>query len=348
MYRSLLNEKNADGYIVLNHSDIRYFSGLTSSNIALLITDKESFVFSDSRYKYRIESQNKFTPVVVTKNVVEAATEKVKELKLNKVLADPTDFSHSDYIKYLAGICDVLEFESGITTMARAIKRKEEISDIIKAQNIAENALKEVFSLIKEGITTGELAAKLDYIMKVKGSEEPAFSTIALSGAQTADCHGIPDNTEVKKGEFLLFDFGATVNGYRSDMTRTVAYGEPSEFMENIYGIVLEAHYKAANALKAGVKASEIDSKAREYITDKGYGELFLHSTGHGVGLDIHEYPTLSSRSDAVLLEGMAVTVEPGIYIKDKFGIRIEDTYIIEENGSYSTAKMEKNLIKLK
>lgn len=348
MYKNLLEERNADGYLVFDHSDIRYFSGLTSSNIALLITKNESFVFSDSRYKYRIESQNEFTPIVVNKSVAAAAAEKAKELKLKKILAEPEDFSYGDYIKNLSSVKDALQFESGITTKIRAVKRKDEIEKIIKAQGIAEKALKEVFSFIKEGITTKEIAAKLDYIMGIMGSEEPAFSTIALTGAQTADCHGIPDGTKVKNGDFLLFDFGATVNGYRSDMTRTIAYGNVTEEMGNIYDIVLKAHLKAAKELKAEVKASEIDKKAREYIREEGYGELFLHSTGHGVGLDIHEYPTLSTKSDAVLSEGMAVTIEPGIYIKDKFGIRIEDTYIIEKNGSYSTAKMEKNLIKLK
>lgn len=346
--KGLLEAEGADGYIVLNHSDIRYFSRLTSSNIALLITEGESFVFSDARYKYRIEAQSRFTPVVVSGNILKAVSDKVNKLGLKKVLADPTDFSHFSYLEYLEPVKDVLFFKTGITKEARAIKREDEIESIIKAQNIAEAALKEIFPLIREGITTAELAARIDFLMSIKGSEEPSFPTIVLSGAGTADCHGVPDNTRVKNGDFVLFDFGATVNGYRSDMTRTVAYGEITPFMEEIYGIVLTAHEKAAASLRAGIRASEADMKARGYIKEKGFGDLFLHSTGHGVGLDIHEYPTVSENSEAVLERNMAVTVEPGIYIKNDFGIRIEDTYIIEENGSYSTAKTEKKLIKLK
>lgn len=345
---NILSFNGADGYLVLNHSDIRYFSKLTSSNIALLITKEESFVFSDARYKYRIESQNLFTPVVCKGSLLSCVTEKIKELNLEKILLDPEDISYSAYLENLSDIGYKLIIKKGITKEIRAIKKEDEIKSLIKAQNIVEESLKEIFPLIKKGVTTAEIAAKLDMSMAVKGSEEPAFSTIVLTGAKTADCHGVPDNTEIRENNFVLFDFGATVNGIRSDMTRTIVYGESTPLMEEVYNIVLTAHEKSAAELKAGVEASYVDSVARNYITEKGYGELFLHSLGHGVGLDIHEYPTLSTKSEAVLSENMAVTVEPGIYIKDKFGIRIEDTYIIGENKACSIAKMEKTLIKLK
>ncbi len=348
MYNEILKAEKADGYLVLNNSDIRYFSGIVSSNIALLITGKESFVFSDGRYKYRIEAQNKFTPVVCKSSAVLAAVEKIKELGLKCVLCSPEDFSHKLYLECFKDVSDKLLFKSFVTKEFRAVKRKDEIENIIKAQRIAETSLKEIFPLIKEGVTTAEIQAKLDYAMNIKGSEEPAFPTIVLTGEKTNDCHGVPDNTKISENQFILFDFGATVNGYRSDMTRTVVYKEPDSYMEKIYNIVLAAHEKAAEFIKDGVWASEADACARDYITNQGYGAFFLHSLGHGVGLDIHEYPTLSPKSDAVLKEGMAVTVEPGIYLENKFGIRIEDTYIVEKNGCKSIALMEKSLIKLK
>lgn len=345
---NILSSYGADGYLVLNHSDIRYFSKLTSSNIALLITKEESFVFSDARYKYRIESQNLFNPIVCRGSLLSSVKTKINELKLEKILLDPDDISYSAYLDNFADISNKLILKKEITKEIRAIKKEDEIKSLIKAQNIAEESLKEIFPLIKKGVTTAEIAAKLDMCMAVKGSEEPAFSTIVLTGAKTADCHGVPDNTEIEENNFVLFDFGATADGIRSDMTRTVVCGEATPFMEEMYNIVLTAHEKAAAELKEGIYAKDADALAREYIKEKGYGDLFLHALGHGVGLDIHEYPTLSEKSETMLLKNMTVTVEPGIYIRDKFGIRIEDTYIIGENKADSIAKMEKSLIKLK
>jgi len=346
--KEILNEYNADGYIVLANSDIRYFSGLVSSNIAILVTKGESFVFSDGRYKYRIEAQKIYTPVVCTESILKVLTDKIKELDLKKVLVDPTAFSYDTFLKRFSDIKDRLILKTSVTENLRAVKREDEIRSVKTAQQIAEESLREIFPLIKAGVTTAEIAAKLDFVMKLKGSEAPAFDTIVLSGAQSADCHGIPDNTEVKEGEFVLFDFGATVNGYRSDMTRTVVYGEPDEFMEKMYNIVLEAHKKSANEIKDGAKASDVDLAGRNYITNEGYGEFFLHSTGHGVGLDIHEYPTVSYRSETILKKNMLITIEPGIYLENRFGIRIEDTYIVGEHSGKSIALMEKTLIKLK
>lgn len=346
--REILKEYNADCYLVLNSSDIRYFSGLVSSNIALLITEAEAFVFSDGRYKYHIESQSLYTPVVCTGGACIAGAAKIKELGLKRVLIDPESFSYGTYLKAFAEISGNFITASGITNFLRARKSEYEIECIKRAQNIAEESLKEILPLVKEGVTTAEIAAKLDFAMKIKGSEEPAFSTIVLTGAGSADCHGVPDGSVVKKGDFVLFDFGATFKGLRSDMTRTFAVGEADDLMRSLYETVLDAHYRAAEKIKPGIKASEVDSAARKVISDAGYGELFLHSTGHGVGYDIHEFPTVSSKSEAILEENMIITDEPGIYIKDKFGIRIEDMYIVGKNEGISMAEMSKNLIILK
>lgn len=344
----LLKEHNADGYIVLNKSDVRYFSGLVSSNIALLVTAGESYVFSDGRYKYHIESQDVYTPVVCSGSAVTAAAEKIKELGLEKILIDPESISYAVFLSCFAEIRDKLVTATGITNQIRAVKKQYETESVIKAQKISENSLREIFPLINEDVTTSEIAAKLDYAMRLKGSEEASFDTIVLTGAGSADCHGVPDSTKIKKDEFLLFDFGATVNGYRSDMTRTVVYGKADDFMKNIYSTVLDAHIKAAERIKAGVKASDVDAAARNYISEKGYKEAFLHSTGHGVGLDIHEYPSISFKSNTILEKNMLITIEPGIYIKNRFGVRIEDIYIVDDECGISIASMEKNLTELK
>lgn len=341
--KEYIREQGCDSYIVMDNSDIRYFSGLVSSNIVLLITLKKDYVFSDGRYKFVIERQDLFEPCCVTKPVLYEVAEKINELNLKKTLIDPEHINHKRY-KELEKSVNLFD-KSGITKDLRIIKDKNEIKNIIRAQKIAEKAFVETLRFIKEGITTKEIAAFLDYKMSVYGSEEPAFSTIVVNEEESADCHGVPSEKKIKKGDLILFDFGATYNGYRSDMTRTVAFSEISEEKKKIYDIVLNAHLKAKEELKPGATCNYIDGIARKYIEDAGFGEEFLHSLGHGVGLDIHEYPTLNTKCEDVLKEGMVVTIEPGIYIKNKFGIRIEDTYVITEDGCKSIAETEKSII---
>lgn len=343
--KKILEEKKADAYIVLNYADIRYFSDVISSNIALVITREKDYILSDARYKFVIERQNKFVPVVIKKALLSAVADILKEHGLKKVLLDDSHITFADFKKFEGeSECDFV-FEREITKPLRIIKTKEEIENIKKAQKIAEKALSEVLENIKEGMSSKEIAAKLDYKMALYGSEDPAFETIVATGADSADCHAVPNGNKVKKGDFILFDFGATVNGYRSDMTRTVAFGEIDEEKKKIYDIVLKAHLDAMNGVKPGVECSQIDKIARDIIKNNGYEKDFLHSLGHGVGIDIHEEPRLSEKSTDVLESGMVVTVEPGIYLGNKFGVRIEDTVIITENGYESVADFPKNLI---
>ncbi len=341
--KEYIRENGCDSYIVTDISDIRYFSGLVSSNIVLLITLKEDYVFSDGRYKFLIENQKLFHPVCIKKPILTEVCEKIKELNLKKTLIDPEHINHKLYeeLKKDVNLCD----KSSITKDLRIIKDEKEINNIVKAEKIAEKAFLETLKIIKEGMTTKEIAAFLDYKMSVYGSEEPAFSTIVVNEEESANCHGVPSEKKINKGDLILFDFGATYNGYRSDMTRTVAFSEISEEKKKIYDIVLNAHLKARDELKPGVTCKYIDSVARKYIEESGYGEDFLHSLGHGVGLDIHEYPTLNLKCEDILKEGMVVTIEPGIYIKNKFGIRIEDTYIITKDGCKSVAGIQKSII---
>jgi Xaa-Pro aminopeptidase len=182
--------------------------------------------------------------------------------------------------------------------------------------------------------------------MKRLGAEDLSFETIALSGANTSMPHGVPSDKRVKKGEFILMDFGATVDGYHSDMTRTVALGQPSEKMREVYEVVLEAQVTAINACRAGITGYELDNIAREIIRKAGYGEYFGHSLGHGVGLEIHEFPNASpSQKDTVFEENNIVTVEPGIYLPGEFGVRIEDFVAVKQDGCYDLTRAEKKLV---
>ena len=216
---------------------------------------------------------------------------------------------------------------------------------IKKAQQITEEAYTEVLNYIKPNVTEREIALELDYLMRKKGADGVSFSLITITGKNTSLPHGVPKDNTIKEGDFFLSDIGALYNGYHSDMTRTVAVKSATDEMEEIYNIVLKAQLSALETVKAGTKASVVDKTARDIISSYGYGEMFGHSTGHGVGLDIHEQPTVSINSETILSSGMVITVEPGIYIPNKFGVRIEDMVCVTKDGYENFATIDKSLI---
>ena len=229
----------------------------------------------------------------------------------------------------------------------RMIKDDEEIECIKMAQHIAEMSLEELLPFIKVGRTEREVALELNRLMFKNGAEDLSFETIVLAGRNTSMPHGVPSDKKIEEGEFVLMDFGAVYNGYHSDMTRTVCVGKPSEEMEKVYDIVLRAQEAGIEAARAGIMGSALDKVSRDIIEAAGYGECFGHSLGHGVGLDIHEKPNASPNYKLPLSSGSVVTIEPGIYIAGKFGVRIEDFVILTENGCENMTKCAKNLISL-
>ena len=204
-----------------------------------------------------------------------------------------------------------------------------------------------ILSYIKEGVSEKELALEIEFFMRKNGAEGVSFDLITISGKNTSLPHGVPSDKKLKKGEFITMDIGCKVNGYCSDMTRTVALGEPSDEMKKVYNIVLQAQLKALKTVKSGITASSVDFAARDLIDKNGFENCFGHATGHGVGLDIHEEPRVSTKSDTVLQSGMIITIEPGIYLQDKFGVRIEDMVMVTDDGCYNFTKSNKELIVL-
>ena len=337
--------KNVDGTLIVSPENRRYFTGFDASDGFLFITKSGSVFLTDSRY-------------------IEAAKDKIICCEVEEQKGKLMDYAKRFNCKVLAVEADRLTVTQlknlrkalhgiKLTTVGtdkiidsfRAVKNEAEIENICKAQRIAEAAFDHILGFIKVGVTEKEVALELDHYMLSHGADGLSFETIAISGANTSKPHGVPTDKKIEHGDFVTMDYGAVVNGYHSDMTRTVAVGAASDEQKKIYKIVFEAQLAVLRVLKNGVKCSDADKAARDVITEAGYGEYFRHSTGHGVGIEIHEKPFISPKSTATLRSGNVVTDEPGIYIPGKFGVRIEDMALITENGCKNLTKAPKELI---
>ncbi|MGK0553808.1 M24 family metallopeptidase [Macrococcus capreoli] len=225
----------------------------------------------------------------------------------------------------------------------RNIKTAEEITILKQAAQYADKALELGVSQLKTGVTEKEVAQYLESeILKIEGISGMSFSTTVLFGDHAASPHGTPGNRQLKNDEYVLFDLGVIYNGYCSDITRTIAFGNPPAFHQEIHAIVTEANNRAIQAVKPGVKVSDIDAIARDYIAEKGYGEAFPHRLGHGLGISVHEFPDISSANDDTLKPGMCFTIEPGIYLHGEVGVRVEDDIIVTEDGYEVLTQYEK------
>ncbi|WP_042345360.1 M24 family metallopeptidase [Bacillus massiliigorillae] len=226
----------------------------------------------------------------------------------------------------------------------RMIKDEQELAIIREACRLADFAVQVGVNEIQEGKTEMDVLAAIEYELKKKGINEMAFSTMVLTGTNAASPHGVPGNTKIQKGDLVLFDLGVVYEGYCSDITRTVAYGDINDKQKEIYDTVLQAQLAAIEASKPGALCSEIDLAARKYIADKGYGEYFPHRLGHGLGISVHEYPSLTETNALPLQEGMVYTIEPGIYVPNVAGVRIEDDIYVTANGCEILTKFPKTL----
>lgn len=229
--------------------------------------------------------------------------------------------------------------------MDKTVKTPEELLIIAKAEAIGDKTFEHLLDYIKVGMTELEIADEVERTMRSLGAEGLSFPTIAVSGVNSNQPHGEPSDRKIQEGDFLTLDIGCVYRGYCSDMTRTVAIGYATDEMKKIYDIVLKAQLAGLEMVKAGVKCFDVDKASRDVIEEAGYGEFYIHGTGHGVGTEVHEPPTLNARSSEVLKENQAVTVEPGIYLPDKFGVRIEDLVIVTEFGYANLTHSPKKLI---
>ena len=342
-------KNNFEAIIISSPENRRYFTGFPSSDGYLVVTKNDAVFFTDSRYIEAAQKSVKNCRAQKLTRVSNEIKDYIREKNIIKIYTERNRVTVSDYdfFKTVFSPCKVtaskkLEKE---TDNIRRAKSDEEKECILTAQKIAENAFEHILTFIKPGVTEKQIALELDFYMLSHGAEAVSFETIAVTGAKSSMPHGVPDETVVKNGDFITMDFGAVCKGYHSDMTRTVAVGEVTEEQKTVYETVLKAQKNALSVLKKGLPCSEADKAARDIIDNAGYGDYFGHSTGHGVGVEIHENPTLAPKSTDILEIGDVVTVEPGIYLPGKFGVRIEDMALITENGYENLTSSPKELI---
>lgn len=345
--RDLLVDNKIDALLVTSASNRRYITAFTGSAGYALITKDNAFLITDFRYIDQAKVQTKDFEVIKHDGLInDTLLELLIKYNVNRLGFEQDFVTFSSYQRFSEKFSKVkLIPTTQIIEKLRMIKDDDEIKLIKRATAVADEAFSYILNFIKPNIKEKDISLALEYKMRELGAEGISFTSIVASGYRSSLPHGAASDKIVKLGEFVTMDFGAIYNGYVSDMTRTVVVGQPSEKQKEIYNIVLEAQLFGVNNIKAGMTGKEADALTRDIINKYGYGEYFGHGTGHGIGLDVHEGPTVSSRSDTVLVPGMIVTIEPGIYIPDFGGVRIEDDVLITESGREVLTKSNKDLI---
>ena len=342
-----------DAALIVTPFNRRYFTEFESSDGFLLVTRKGSIFYTDSRYIEAACNSIKCCDVEEGRNVFAQMKDYLEERNVRTVAVEASGMTLAEFgrltsnenMKNFSFVSDN-SLDTAISVFRR-VKSSEEKEKILAAQKIAEDAFLHILNFIKPGKTEKEIQLELDFFMLKNGADALSFDTIAVSGKNSSMPHGVPTDKPVENGDFITMDFGAVVDGYHSDMTRTVAVGFVTDEQREVYDTVLKAQLASIDVIKASVSCFDADKAARDIIVNAGYGEYFGHGTGHGVGVEIHELPNLSPKSTMTLEKGNIVTVEPGIYLPGKFGVRTEDMVLVTENGCENLTKSQKSLIVL-
>ena len=346
--KNSLEKEGFTGYIIAKEKNILYFTGFLGGARLLIPRDGENILYV---HEVNYESAKQTTKncnvklVKMGKDVDLMIANQIKNLKLKHVGFD--ELNTSIYLKLTKVLNNVkLEARKKMVRDLREVKDKTEINYMRKAAEITSEGIKKAFETLRKisGLREYEVAAEIEYTMRKLGSDGVAFDSIVASGVRTAFPHGGCTDRKIRKGDLVIIDVGAKYKNYASDLTRTVIVGNSSRKQIKIFNIVKEAQQKAFQNIQEGIKARAIDTTARDFIKNKGYGNYFVHNLGHGVGLDVHESPTLSPENEEILKAGNVVTVEPGVYITDFGGIRIEDTVLVQKNGAEKLTKSDYKL----
>lgn len=344
--KEILTENQAA--IVTDGNNRFYLTGMHSSAGTVVITKNSAYAFYDFRYIEKARATVKTCEVVLSEKLYFQITELLKKENITEILVETGAVTMGEFANYKKVFENVSVSDSGalseVLESLRSIKSGDELESIKAAQDITDKAFSHILNFIKEGVSEIDIMLELEFFMRKAGSCGVAFDTIAVSGKNSSLPHGVPSDKKVEKGDFVTMDFGAVKNGYRSDMTRTVAVGFVSDEQKAVYETVLKAQTEALNGIREGAVCKEIDKIARDII-NKNYNGTFGHGLGHSVGLEIHENPAFNMRDETKLKAGMIMTVEPGIYLENQFGVRIEDMVYVTENGILNLTKSPKDLI---
>lgn len=342
-----------DAALITSFPNRLYLSGMKSSAGFVLVTREKAYCLVDFRYYEAACQIVQDCEVVLLEKAGPMLGELIRRHGIRGILLENEGITLSEarrleciFEEYGATAVEENLLDSLLWNL-RMIKSPEEIEKISASQRITEAAFAHVLPQIHEGVSERELALEIEFFMRKQGAQGVAFDLIVVAGSKGSLCHGVPDGHTVQKGDFITMDIGALLDGYHSDMTRTVALGQVSEEQQLVYQTVLQAQLQAIEAVKPGVQCGDVDKAARDLINRAGYEGCFGHGTGHAVGLEIHEEPRFSIATPTVLRPGMVMTVEPGIYLPGRFGVRIEDMVVVTEDGCRDLTHAEKELIVL-
>jgi len=345
----IIKENKLDAVLVSSSTSIRYLTNFTGTEALVLITNSMKYIFVDSRYFEQAKQQCLGFNIILHSrlDLYIKINQLIRENMLMTIGFEKDRVFVSDYENYARSLNCSLK---GISlNKVRTRKNSEEIKNIKKACEITDKAYSHILDFIKIGMSEKEVAIELQKYVLENGATGFSFETIVASGKRGSMPHGVASEKIIEANDFITLDFGVVYNGYCSDMTRTFVIGDrPSEQLVKIYNIVREAQQKAIEIIKPGIKANVVDKVVRDYINEKGYGDYFNHGTGHGIGLEIHESPFINPSNDEILEVGNVLTIEPGIYIPDLGGVRIEDDIIVTETGYDIINKSSKELIMIK
>jgi len=345
--RKEMQRHKIDAFLSSFLPTLQYLCGYHGSNGLLIVTSSTSSFLTDFRYNEIIQTEvTADVKITAQGSLSKAASEKKIFTSLKKIVFEQDHLTVAEFEILKKNLArKKLIPVAGIVEGLRAVKDENEIATLKQAFDISDKVFQKIIGMIKPGMTELEISAEISYLHKKYGAQNDAFDVIVASGERGALPHGTATSKKIGNGEFVTLDFGCVVNGYHSDMTRTICVGKPTADMKKIYRIVLDAQQKACDAVRSGIASKKIDAIARKHIQSRGYGKYFGHSLGHGVGLEIHELPRIAPKSKEKLAIGHVITIEPGIYIPKQFGVRIEDTVVVRERGCEVLTSSPKELI---
>ena len=342
--RLQLQIKPGQYFYVTDLINIRYLTGFTGSNAALLVSDSNAILATDSRYEIQAATQVPELPAVIGRNFPELLLSKLQK---SEVLVEGANLSIDVYQKLVTSFEHQFSSSVGVIEALRVVKDDSEIELIKRACEISTKAYQDVIESVRVGQSEKFIRNILEQRMREYGADDIAFASIVASGPNSAIPHHEPTDRELQSGDFLKIDFGAKVDGYHADCTRTAVVGKPSDWQAELHSAVTSAQEAGRNTIQSGIQFTEVEKAVNQSLTDSGYREYFTHGLGHGVGLAIHEDPFFGRVEAAKIASNTVITIEPGAYLKDKGGVRVEDTIVVNSAGYVNLTNLPYELLEL-